>query len=107
MTNAEVLATLIAVGDELKDATKKHGPFSSLHEAYAVILEELDEFWEEVRKKAHERTYGRMFKELIQVAAMAVRAVGDLNLLRAAMPDGWPPQGYDAYDEEDDKDNES
>jgi hypothetical protein len=46
------------------------------HEAYAVILEELDEFWDEVRKKEH--CPEKMLRELIQIAAMAQRAAEDL-----------------------------
>lgn len=51
----------------------------SAHEAYAVILEELDEFWEEVRQKRGNKV--GMQNELIQVAAMAFRALSDLDLM--------------------------
>ena len=50
------------------------------HEAYAVIKEELDEFWAEVMKKSEARSKEKMAEELIQVAAMAIRAVTDLHL---------------------------
>lgn len=36
---------------ELESSIEKHGHFNSAHEAYAVLLEEVEEFWEEVRKK--------------------------------------------------------
>ena len=32
-----------------------HGPQRSAHESYAVLLEEVDEFWEEVKKRREER----------------------------------------------------
>jgi len=48
------------------------------HEAYAVILEELDEFWKEVKKQ--EPSAENMRNELIQVAAMACAAVVELEL---------------------------
>jgi hypothetical protein len=69
------------VAAEIAKARAKHGPMNSLHEAYAVILEELDEFWEEVRawrgsKGDTDRVKAR--KELVQVAAMAMRAAEDL-----------------------------
>lgn len=67
---------------EFSRATALHEPMNSAHEAYAVILEELDEFWEEVRKKESERNFGTMRKELIQVATMAIRAIYDLKLPR-------------------------
>lgn len=64
---------------ELERARSLHNPQQSAHEAYAVILEELDEFWEEVRAKQQDAP--NMLKELVQVAAMAQRAAEDLNLI--------------------------
>ncbi len=40
---------------ELQTAQQWGQTFHSAHEAYAVILEELDEFWEIVRKKKPDR----------------------------------------------------
>lgn len=71
---------LDAVEMETKRAVSLHGPMKSAHEAYGVILEELDEFWDEVKKKQSLRDKANMKKELIQVAAMAVRAIADLGL---------------------------
>ncbi len=48
--------------------------FASSHEAYAVIKEELDEFWQEVKKKSSERNTQRMVSELVQIAAMCLKA---------------------------------
>ena len=66
---------------ELISARAKWAPQHSAHESYAVILEELDEFWEEVRKKKSERSNVRMLSELVQIAAMAQRAAEDLGLI--------------------------
>jgi hypothetical protein len=63
---------------ELNRASDKFGRFASSHEGYAVILEELDELWEEVRKQYDVRSNERMRKEAIQVAAMAMRFVFDI-----------------------------
>ncbi len=63
---------------ELVDARGKHSPIHSAHEGYAVILEELDELWEEVRKKRAERSDERMWNELVQIGAMAQRVAEDL-----------------------------
>jgi hypothetical protein len=71
---------ILNVHDELKRAMKLHPPMNSAHEAYAVILEELDEFWEEVRKKTEARDKSRIRQELIQIAAMACRTIIDLDL---------------------------
>jgi hypothetical protein len=64
--------------NEVTRARQLHQPMSSHHEAYAVILEELDEYWEEVRKKREERDPKAIREELIQTAAMCVRAVHDV-----------------------------
>lgn len=69
------------VSFELAVARNHHGPIFGAHDAYGRILEELDEFWDEVRAKEHKRDRANMLKELIQVAAMAQRAAEDLNLL--------------------------
>lgn len=40
------------VSAELIRAREMHpGKFRNLHEAYGVMLEEVDEFWDEVKKK--------------------------------------------------------
>ena len=62
------------VGEELARARKQHGPMKSGHEAYAVILEELDEFWHEIKHGTKENAR----KEAVQVAAMAVRYLVEL-----------------------------
>ena len=61
---------------ELERARAKHPPINSAHEGYAVILEELDEFWETCRLQipAPERAY----RELVQIAAMAERTAEDV-----------------------------
>lgn len=65
---------LLAVRLEVVDAEAKHGRgYASEHEAYAVLLEEVEEVWDEVRKKPSRRDAGAMYAELIQVAAVAAR----------------------------------
>jgi len=69
------------VREELQAARLKNAPMNSAHEAYAVILEELDELWEEVRKKRSERNPAAMAAELVQIAAMCQRAAEDLRFV--------------------------
>ena len=59
---------------ELEIATIKHGPFHSTHEGYAVIKEELEELWDEVKVNNTEKAKA----EAIQVAAMAIRFIMDV-----------------------------
>lgn len=57
-----------------------HGErFASLHEAYAVILEELDEVWDITRQKRRERDHDELRKEFVQLAAMAVKALQSME----------------------------
>ena len=68
------------VVDEVGRAIEFHEGMHSPHEAYSVILEELEEYWDEVRafnpKKGRD-TRPRQREELIQLAAMAIRAISD------------------------------
>lgn len=59
---------------------KRHGEkFASLHEAWAVCFEELDEIWDETRKKRRDRRVLDLRKEFIQLAAMAVKALESIE----------------------------
>lgn len=67
---------------ELLEARMNHGDIASAHEGYAVIKEELEEFWKQVKKKENTRDKGNMLLELVQVAAMAQRTAEDLKLIK-------------------------
>lgn len=60
---------------ELRSARQKFPKFSSAHEGFAILKEEVDELWEEVRSKS--RTTASMRAEAVQVAAMALRFIED------------------------------
>lgn len=62
---------------ELMSAMTKHGPMHGPHEGYSVILEELDELWDEVKKKGGGRD-ALAENEALQVAAMACRYILDV-----------------------------
>ena len=54
-------------------------PFNSAHEGYAVLKEEVDELWDEVRaKQGGGRDVEAMRREAIQVGAMALRFILDV-----------------------------
>lgn len=62
------------------ERAKVHGEkFASLHEAVAVIAEELDEVWDICKLKKCKRDWSDLRKELIQVAAMAVKSIESLE----------------------------
>jgi hypothetical protein len=64
------------VSSELIRALAKHRPMASSHEGYAVILEKLDELWDEVKRQKIDRD--ALVKEAAQVAAMGLRFLIDV-----------------------------
>lgn len=66
------------VSAELDEARRLHKPLNSAHEGYAVLKEEVDELWEEVKKKQSQRSHAKLAQEAKQVAAMAIRFMMDV-----------------------------
>src|SRR6266436_6423626 len=76
----EVFAIAIEIGREVSRAVTMFKAMNSPHEAEAVIREEFEEYWEEVKRHntfKNRDTRPRQREELIQLAAMAVRAIYD------------------------------
>lgn len=93
-----------AVEKELERAESRFGPYKSAHEGWAVINEEMDELWEEVRRNPKKIKIGwfkrikigfsegfkgerelqkeehvrRMREEALQVAVTAIRFIKDV-----------------------------
>ena len=65
----------VDVTNELQTAIETHGLFTSAHHGYAIILEELDELWDEIKKKRSMRDVRNMRAEAVQVAAMAMKFI--------------------------------
>lgn len=74
---ADVDFVLGLVREEIERAMLKHRAYASAHEAWAVIREEVDELWDEV-KADNGYTMGA-FKEAEQIAATAVRYIVHLH----------------------------
>lgn len=70
---------LESIGKEVDSAQSKYPKFNSLHEGYAVILEELDELWDLIKSSKDIRHTQAMVGECVQIAAMCVRFVEDLE----------------------------
>jgi len=66
------------VAEELAKATAKFGPQRSAHEGYAILKEEVDELWDEIKKNDKVRDVKKMRAEAMQVAAMAIRFMVDV-----------------------------
>jgi len=72
------VSPLRRIEEELARATKKYPPMNSAHEAYAFLLEEVDELWEEVKVKQSKHDYKAMRDECVQIGAMAARFIRDV-----------------------------
>lgn len=78
---------MAAIHAELLSANQVFGEnFATLHEAYAVIKEEVDEFWDLVKQNPNKMTASErakwiksLRKELTQVAAMTIKAIGKVD----------------------------
>jgi len=78
MTNQVASHILKEVEEEVVRARSLWPAFNSAHEAYAVLLEEVDELKAHVWTNQKKRDLEEMRKEAIQVAAMAVRFALDI-----------------------------
>jgi NTP pyrophosphatase (non-canonical NTP hydrolase) len=67
-----------ALGELMRAMDLHKTGMRSAHEGYAVLLEEVDELWDEVKMNSRQRSIKKMREEAIQVAAMAMRFVHDV-----------------------------
>lgn len=65
----------IDIKAEYDNSIAKHGIFNSTHEGWAVIKEELEELWEDVKKD----DFNHAEKEALQIAAMALKFLAMIN----------------------------
>lgn len=61
--------------DEAISACGRYLPFHSTHEGFAVLKEEVDESWDAIKANDRDKT----IQEMIQVGAMAIRFVAELQ----------------------------
>jgi hypothetical protein len=66
------------VDQELTRAMAHYPRMNSAHEAYAVILEEVEELWQEIKVKQAHHDHAAMRREAVQIAAMVTRFVIDV-----------------------------
>ena len=76
-----------AIRAEAIRAARKFKPFNSAHEGFAVLKEEVDELWDEVKGNDSLRAS----EEAVQVGAMAVRFLTDVPVKTNTAPPA-PPQ---------------
>ena len=71
--NDQVMKALYMVYEEYQKAIAKNERYHNAHEGYAVIKEEFDELWDEIRKKESARSKEAMTLEAVQTCAMLIR----------------------------------
>lgn len=67
LARSRALAEVVA---EIAQARAQHAPMRGAHEGYAVLLEEVDELWAEVKDRR--RDLSAMPRKACQVAAMVL-----------------------------------
>jgi len=77
---------ILEIAASLAKAEAKHAPMRGHHEGYAVILEELDELWSEVKRQMLDPA--KLRKEALHVAAMGARFVKDGCGVAQRLPTG-------------------
>ncbi len=63
---------------ETEKSKAKNKPISSIHEGYGLLLEEVDELFDEVKKKKEKRDRDNVILELTQIASLCQRIYDDL-----------------------------
>lgn len=80
MQISKYFETIHHVGEEVRRAKSLFPEdFHNQHEGYAVILEEMDELWDEIKKNQKSYDLVAMRKEVIQCAAMCIRFATELT----------------------------
>jgi len=75
----EVVDELMMLKSKVDDPNHPFADLHSPHHGYALLLEEMDELWEEIRKKNQFRDLEAMREEAMQIAALAIRFMVDLT----------------------------
>lgn len=76
-SEAIVLGLTMCIFAEADRASKKFDRFNSAHEGYAVLKEEVDELWDDIKANKTKPS----LKEAVQVGAMALRYLTDVGSL--------------------------
>lgn len=76
MNDKKLIKIMDEVANEFLWASSRYPPHNSAHESCAILQEEYEELWDEVKMKSHNKK--KMRKEAVQIAAMAMRFIYDV-----------------------------
>jgi len=68
-----------AMNEAERALNKYQRPYASEHEFYAVLKEEVEELWDEIKKKEELRDMVAMRKEAIQCTAVLIRFINQIS----------------------------
>ena len=68
-----------AINEGQRALDKYKRPYASEHEFYGVLIEEIEELWDEIKMKEELRNYTKLRKEAIQCAAVLIRYIEQLD----------------------------
>lgn len=77
IATSAVVETLV---DRVKSCGQRFGYFNNLHEVYGIMMEEVCEFFDEVRKNESQRNLDDVQDELLDVACVALRAAIEIEI---------------------------
>lgn len=67
---------LIKIQEQIKNCYDKYGKYASPHEAMGVLFEEIDELWDEIKKK--ELNKKNTEKEIIDCITVLIKMYNDI-----------------------------
>ena len=94
-TEDKIFCALRLAEKEVTRAMSLYPPHNSAHEAYAILLEEMDELWAEVKKSPRDRDDEAMMEEAVQVGAMAIRFIVEICMKEGGLCTSSNPQSPD------------
>jgi len=68
-----------AINEAYRAIAKYKRDYSSCHEFYGVLLEEIEELWDEIKKNDQSRDFDKMRKEAVQCIAVILRFIKQID----------------------------
>ena len=63
------------VNKQIQKCYEKYGEYASAHEAFAVLQEEVEELWDEIKKKPKLRDYNKIHSEIIDCLKIELKNI--------------------------------
>lgn len=77
--------TIKAIIAEYNRAINRNGPFNSTYEGWAILIQKMEELWEEIKKVEAGNSGEKLHKYAAQIGALAMRFMVDLGTEEMAL----------------------